>query len=677
MKDSKRETGGDKNKPLEQEVSLQADTMSWPERLAVAGLLAALALQCLFAMPMLAPTFDEFGHLPAGYTYLERGNFEFYKHNPPLLQMVMALPLLAMNPELPPEKETLDYTRWEYARAFHELNADDFDSLFYYARLPTVFFSIVLAYVVFRWCRRWHGKAGGFLGLSLLCFNPFYIAHSQLATVDVGASLAATLMFFVLARYLENRRLSTFAAFAILFGLCQAAKFSSLLLFAVVPLILLVALILPWITDSNGMRRKNPKRPPWQAEGLVPWLFQCLLLGAASCVVICASFGFDRLFTHFGDFDFVSEQMNALQKVDLLEDVPVPLPYYYMEGLDAQNDLNHRGFSVYLLGERSQEGFKSYFAVAFLSKMTLGFLVLLALSIPFWVVSFFRHRDFRWLFLLIPVAVYSFYFSFMITVQCGLRYLLPVIPLVVVFIAIAGSRLWKRGAAGKAAILLPVIFNVFNCALIYPDYIPFFNEAWGGPSNGHKVIVATDFDWGQDLKRFKEYTVEHPLDDVQTDLFGKMDPLTYGIENARDMEKFPSTGSIIISVQNVINSFVPTPDRSWLMQYEPVLKFGYTLHLYHITAEDLERVYTGDQIEAFGIANQADGLTRSDPVRAEEMMKEAVRLYPDCWQIHHFMAQFYFSRKRHQECRRSAKKACELNPDHQVYIELEKNERAE
>src|SRR5437868_1317328 len=41
------------------------------------------------------PTIDEVIHLPAGISYWQRGEFRLYHHNPPLVKLVAALPVLA------------------------------------------------------------------------------------------------------------------------------------------------------------------------------------------------------------------------------------------------------------------------------------------------------------------------------------------------------------------------------------------------------------------------------------------------------------------------------------------------------------------------------------------------------------------------------------------------------
>ena len=52
------------------------------------------------------PTVDEVVHLPAGITYWQKGTFRLYHHNPPLVKLVAALPVICWaNPVTEPAYE--------------------------------------------------------------------------------------------------------------------------------------------------------------------------------------------------------------------------------------------------------------------------------------------------------------------------------------------------------------------------------------------------------------------------------------------------------------------------------------------------------------------------------------------------------------------------------------------
>src|SRR5262249_44126878 len=62
--------------------------------------LGFFAVEGIVAARTNTPTVDEFVYLPAGYYYLRTSDLRFEFTNPPLLKMVAALPLLAMNIDL-------------------------------------------------------------------------------------------------------------------------------------------------------------------------------------------------------------------------------------------------------------------------------------------------------------------------------------------------------------------------------------------------------------------------------------------------------------------------------------------------------------------------------------------------------------------------------------------------
>ena len=62
-------------------------------------MLVAAILSAHYAIAVLSlrrenPTIDEVNHLPAGITYWRTGSFKLYHHNPPLVKLIAALPVL-------------------------------------------------------------------------------------------------------------------------------------------------------------------------------------------------------------------------------------------------------------------------------------------------------------------------------------------------------------------------------------------------------------------------------------------------------------------------------------------------------------------------------------------------------------------------------------------------------
>ena len=239
--------------------------------LAVAGLLSvhlALAEQSLV---MENPTVDEVVHLPAGLTYWQKGTFRLYHHNPPLVRMIAALPVISANPVTAPVYQQESWTRPDpspttFSQTFAYFNADRYFDLFRLARMVMPLFSMLGGLVVFDWSRRLYGDRGGLLSLCLWVFCPNILAHCRLITTDVGSTSLGVAATFVFWLYLRSPTWPKAVAAGVMLGLAELTKFSMLLLYAVWPLLWLVRLSLV------GPRTQIVRRAAMgAAHGLQSW----------------------------------------------------------------------------------------------------------------------------------------------------------------------------------------------------------------------------------------------------------------------------------------------------------------------------------------------------------------------------------------------------------------------
>ena len=63
----------------------------------------------------------------------------------------------------------------------------------------------------------------------------------------------------------------------------------------------------------------------------------------------------------------------------------------------------------------------------------------------------------------------------------------------------------------------------------WPDYLPFFNRAAGGPVAGRGLLADANLDWGQDVPALVAWQRAHPSADLYVDLFAAVDPAFYGL----------------------------------------------------------------------------------------------------------------------------------------------------
>ena len=67
--------------------------------------------------------------------------------------------------------------------------------------------------------------------------------------------------------------------------------------------------------------------------------------------------------------------------------------------------------------------------------------------------------------------------------------------------------------------------------MAFPNYIPYANELWGGPSQTHKYLTDSNSDWGQQLKSVKQYLDQRGVKECWFVYFaeGVAEPSYYGI----------------------------------------------------------------------------------------------------------------------------------------------------
>jgi len=512
---------------------------------ALAALLfLALALQAVLAMRLLSATYDETTHLHAGYSYLVRHDFRLNPQHPPLVKLLCAAPLLVLRPDVdwsdpswtgsPPD---------EWAFGARMLYGNDADRLLFWGRLPVVLLGLVLALYVRRWAADLFGRPAGLLALFLCAFSPTVIAHAHWVTFDVPLACFGTIALYHLWRFTRDGAVGQLLAGALALGAAAATKYSGLVLLGVAP-VLLVAAVSPRIAGPTGTLR--PAR-------IVGALVTIVLAVAA---VIAAA----QLFT--GD----------------------PLAYWHgLQRVNADHDSSYR---YYLMGQFREGGFWYYFLVAFLIKTPLPMLLLLvAAGVAMRRVP--APSRLAEAFLLLPALAW-FVATSAFADDLGVRYLLPVYPLLFVFASrvarpLAASR---RRAPRLVAAALAAWYAVGTLA-IFPDHLAYFNELIGGPAQGHRYLDDSNLDWGQDLKRIKAWLDERGIGTVKMRYGRNTDPAYYGIDArpVSDAEWIdPGPGVYVFGAHLLVRGELYARERGlatdWLERYRPIGRIGYSAYVF-------------------------------------------------------------------------------------------------
>jgi hypothetical protein len=88
----------------------------------------------------------------------------------------------------------------------------------------------------------------------------------------------------------------------------------------------------------------------------------------------------------------------------------------------------------------------------------------------------------------------------------GIRYLLPVAPLAIVWISALGEKgRWPRRIA-----VIGLLGQATAIAMIHPYELTYFNALGGGPLGGHAILSDSNLDWGQGLKSLARLQRDDP-----------------------------------------------------------------------------------------------------------------------------------------------------------------------
>jgi hypothetical protein len=476
-------------------------------------------------------TVDEPAHVVAGYASLVTGDFRLSPDHPPLARWLLALPLLAQSVQWPAQETEA----WRTGDIF-ALGADFFEQwnvgerLIRASRIVAVVFLLVLIATVGWIARELHGHSGALLAMVIVGFDPSWLAHGHLATIDVPFALAALLTLSLAHRWLDRPGPLALALLAGAFAALTLVKLSWPVL---VPALVAMAVAACWDRGPRAVGR---------TLGLAAGA-----LALASLVAIWAAYGFRFAAVAPGTAPgihmlvlsdharprpassaeawetLLHDPMTAADRSGLL--VPALraahagrlLPEAYLYGL-AYVGKSTRNRASYLRGEYSTSGFASYFPWALALKTPLPTLLLFAAGLAALVCGR-RSGKVRRNPLAIGLGVFAVtYFVALVRsdLNIGYRHLLPVTAVLAIGaggLAPSGFPLrWRR--PWSVALGLALVWLVAGTLLAAPHWIGYFNEAVGGWKNGHRYLADSNLDWGQDLLRLRTRLENEPADAI-------------------------------------------------------------------------------------------------------------------------------------------------------------------
>jgi tetratricopeptide (TPR) repeat protein len=586
-----------------------------------------------------SPTIDEPIHLLGGYSYLKWRDYRINPEHPPLAKAWAALPLLWLNIEdsRSPATRTDQSIAGEPADRFYSLAHDmffvrnDAATLFFLGKLQMVLAGALLGLFIYLWSRELVGFAAGVISLFVFALDPNILAHSTIIHTDLPFAAIYFIGTYFFWRLLQDFNRLNLVATAICLGFAVLTKYTYIWVF---PAWLILALLKIVSAEplKVSIRSEFFITNRWTKAGLSAVCF----LGCAvvAYVMLWSAYGF-RFSAAAGDGQ--SFQFNRVVSVSAYGAKLLALitRYHLLPEAWAYGHfyvLSELSRNMYFLGEVSNQGFWTYFPVAFLVKTPLSTVIIAFAAIWAWLRN--SRRRMLALVLLIPAAVY-FVAAVTFRLNIGVRHLLPVYPFLFVLIGGFVSEVWRDGSRIKrGGLVCLAIWYLWSSLSVYPHQLSYFNELAGGPKNGHRVLLDSNLDWGQDLKGLKSWMDQRRITQVQLAYFGAAEPKYYGIDDFYSAENLArwmpaKSGAVELPEYLVVSAnflyggelFLPNELAERFERYksrEPVASIGYSLLVFKLNPLD-SRIY--EDAAVVTARKGAFGLT-------EGLLHEALRYNP-------------------------------------------------
>jgi len=430
------------------------------------------SLRIVATYTVFSHTWDEPNHIAAGTEWLTEGSMKLDFSHPPLARVAVALgPYLAHGASgtLPNPGNAAPGRLWDRASltGLAILNQDGkYGRNLALARLGILPFFWIAALTVYLWARRYLGEPATAFAVFFFTFLPAILAHAGLATTDmaVTALVGATLLMAFI--WTENPSPPRSLLLGAITGLAVLSKFSAL---PFIPVALAAAFVWRIVAERPPLRDIVPHRKHFAALGVA---------GLTCLLVIWGGYRFSfGMMAGGSGFTF-----------------PVPAPELF-EGIRDLFGYNDTGHVSFLLGNHSKTGWWYFFPLVLAVKTPLPFLALLL----FGAVAAIRMKGAG---LALACSLGILLFSLTIHINLGVRHILVVYLGFSIVAGAGAARLLALSARAKWTgwvLAALIVWMAATSVLSHPDYLSYFNALAGNkPEN---VLVDSDLDWGQDLKR--------------------------------------------------------------------------------------------------------------------------------------------------------------------------------
>lgn len=510
-----------------------------------AALLIVATLRIVSTYAVFNDTIDEPWHIACGMEWLSGATYDCNPEHPPLARAMMAL-----GPYLAGVRDSgLENGQMRGRADLHQ--GGNFDRMLALARMGVLPFFWLAALVVYLWTRRSFGEPAACF--ATLCFTmfPAALAHAGLATTDMPATGSIGAAFLAMLYWLEKPAPARSLLFGAALALAVLSKFTSLA-------------FLPSATVAALAGYVVIQRPGFKS------FFDSIKLSAPSAAIVAITAAI--LIWAGYRFHFAG----------------VPAPELWQGIRDAMSH-NHTGHPGYLLGHYGEQGWWFYYPVAIAFKTPLALLALIAIG----AVACWRRRRERGGAYVTPLAfalgilIFSAVFSH---INIGIRHILPAYIAFSVIAGVGAQWLWRSGHLARAVLAGLLIWFIASSALSHPDYLAYFNALAG--SKPENILIDSDLDWGQDMKRLAARLKELDVKELAFDPFNG----AY-VEDLQAEHKFPpihpldpngpshgwNAGSLTMLKLWRLGYFKSDPTRElWTDRIPPTERVGKSVLLWYV-----------------------------------------------------------------------------------------------
>ncbi len=519
---------------------------------------AALAvLACLLVAStwhVFGNVWDEPEHIAAGLSLIDQGDYRYDNQHPPLARLAAALGPQLAGARLPANAST---SGEQAGRDILYHSGASYDTLLTLARAGMLPFLLLLVIAQWYWVRESFGAAVAWWATLFLGSTPAILGHAGVVALDVPVTALCVLSFWLLQRWIIAPTLKRSIAMGVVVGLAVSTKISAIPFLALGGIAMLAVQLL--LDRGNASGAAPERRLP---ASLLRYIGGALLATVLVTVICIGAYG-----------PYLVHMPGIAMRVPLGVQE-------FMLNIRGVEFHNAHGHPSYLLGETDLMGWWYFYLVALAVKTTIPMLLLGVPGLAWLTLRGWRARQ---LGQMVPGLLFATLLIFCCLyshINIGVRHVLVLYPLLAIGAGAAALALWQQLAAplARAVAVVLVLWQFSTLVTAYPDYLAWFNAFAG--AHPERILVDSDLDWGQDLRRLSQELARRQITDVYIAYRGSADLTREHLPSYKPLWPHQQvTGWIALDMLSLKES---NHGYDWLQRYQPLQRIGKSIDLYYL-----------------------------------------------------------------------------------------------